>query len=95
MTPEGKVKKEITNYLDSLSDCWYFCPIMMGYGRKGIPDIIGCIRGVFFAIEVKAPGKMENTTPWQDKEIKAIRDAGGICIITDRLRLVELVFLGV
>lgn len=79
MTPEGKVKAEIKKYLDSLGeDCWYFMPMMMGYGRKGIPDIVGCIGGSFFGIEVKAPGKGNGLTNWQLLELQSIADAGGL-----------------
>jgi hypothetical protein len=88
-TPEGKVKAEIKAFLDSLGpDCWYFSPMMMGYGRKGIPDILGCYRGHFFAIETKAPGKLHNTTPWQDKECRGIATAGGGVIVADNVRAV-------
>lgn len=84
MTQEGKVKKEIKEFLDSLGQyCWYFSPQMTGYGRAGIPDIIGCLRGMFFAIEVKAPGKKTNVTPWQVKEILAVRNAIGLVCIAD------------
>ena len=90
MTPEGKVKKEIKDFLDSLGqDCWYFMPQMMGYGRKGIPDIIGCLRGVFFSIEVKAPGKLGNVTPWQVKELTSIHLAKGITLIVDSAAAVK------
>lgn len=82
MTPEGKVKAEIKVYLDSLGvNCWYFMPMMMGYGRKGIPDIVGCLCGEFFAIEVKAPGKEKATTPWQERELHRVSQAGGYAIV--------------
>jgi hypothetical protein len=82
-TPEGKVKSDIKRVLNSLPDCWHFSPMMIGYGRKGIPDIIGCYRGMFFAIEVKAPGKIDNTTPWQERELAAIHAAGGVDLVLD------------
>lgn len=80
MTPEGKVKKEIDKYLASLGDDWWgFKPMMMGYGRKGIPDIIGCYKGRFIAIEVKAEGGV--LTEWQEKELKSIDRASGWTLI--------------
>ena len=79
MTPEGKVKKQVKEFLDSLGeDCWYYCPVPMGYGRKGIPDIIGGYKGKFFAIECKAQGK--EPTVWQRKEEQAIHQAGCFCL---------------
>jgi hypothetical protein len=44
------------------------------YQRAGLPDIIGCINGLFFGLEVKMPG--EELEPLQDLEIKAIRTKG-------------------
>lgn len=84
MTPEGKVKAKIKEYLDSLGeDCWHFNPMMMGYGRKGIPDIVGCYKGHMFAVEIKAPGKKHTITPWQERECRKILKACGIIIVTD------------
>lgn len=94
MTPEGKVKNEIKAYLDSLEGCWYFMPQMMGYGRKGIPDIIGCYKGHFFAVEVKAAGKSKATTPWQDRELALARAAGGkVCVAESVEQVRELISL--
>jgi hypothetical protein len=76
MTPEGKIKEEVKIFLKSLGpDCWYFCPMMMGYGRKGIPDFMGCYKGHFFSIETKS--KNGKISPWQQREHEAIIDAGG------------------
>jgi Holliday junction resolvase len=76
MTPERKVKKQVVETLKRMgSDVYYFFPVANGYGRSGIPDIIGCYRGMFFAIECKA-GK-NTTTALQDKELKDIKFAQG------------------
>ena len=55
-TPEGYEKDEIKKYLDSIG-AWYFCPYMAGFGKSGVPDIVACIQGKFWAIEVKREGK--------------------------------------
>lgn len=90
MTPEGKVKDDIMVYLNSLADCWYFKPVPIGYGRKGIPDFIGCYKGLFFSIEAKAPGG--SMTPWQLKENTSIECAGGCAIVADCNEMVKYVF---
>lgn len=74
MTPEGKVKAKVKKTLDMVG-AYYFMPTTGGYGRSGIPDIIGCFCGVFFAIECKA-GKGKPTA-LQEREINKIRNAGG------------------
>ena len=74
MTPEAKVKSRAKEILDKLG-AYYFMPATGGYGRSGIPDIVGCMNGVFFAIECKA-GKGKPTA-LQEREINKIRNAGG------------------
>jgi Holliday junction resolvase len=80
MTPEAKVKKKVVAQLNELG-AYNFFPVMGGYGRSGIPDIIGCYRGYFFAVECKA-GK-NTTTALQERELQKIRDAGGIAIVVN------------
>lgn len=86
-TPEGKVKAKCVEVLKSLR-CWYFFPAQNGYGRAGIPDIVGCIKGRFFAIECKA-GK-GTTTALQDREIVAIQDAGGFAMVVNEDNVTSL-----
>jgi hypothetical protein len=93
-TPEGKVKGHIKAYLRTLPKCFFFFPAAHGYGVNGIPDVIGCYQGVFFAIEVKAPGKLKNVTALQRMQIAAINDAQGWAIATDNVQaVVELITL--
>lgn len=79
-TPEAKVKAAVKKILDA-EKVWHFSPASNGYGRAGIPDIICCVSGSFLAIECKA-GKGK-TTALQDREIDAIRTAGGAAIVVD------------
>ena len=73
-TPEGYEKDEICKYLDSIG-AWCFKPMMTGFGKSGVPDIIGSYDGFFFAIEVKREGK--KPTPIQELRMKKIRKAIG------------------
>lgn len=43
----------------------------------GLPDIVGCFKGRFFGIEMKAPGKEKNLTARQGKKLRDIEAAGG------------------
>lgn len=76
----GQGKKKVVTQLNELG-AYNFFPVMGGYGRSGIPDIIGCYRGYFFAVECKA-GK-NTTTALQERELQKIRDAGGIAIVVN------------
>jgi hypothetical protein len=91
-TPEGRVKDVIKAYLRSLPNCWFFMPAAHGYGVNGIPDIVGCYKGVFFAIEVKAPGKINQTTPLQRMQINEINQAHGWACVADDLAVVHDMF---
>ena len=88
MTPEKRVKKAVQKQLDLLG-AYYFFPATGGFGRSGVPDIIGCYQGAFFAIECKA-GK-NTPTALQERNMKKIRDNGGIAIVVneENLKIVQ------
>jgi len=77
-TPEGKVKDKIKAILKA-HNIYYTMPMGTGYGNSGVPDFLCCVRGKFFAIEAKA-GK-GTTTALQEKNLKAIREAGGLTAV--------------
>lgn len=79
-TPEAKVKKKVTEQLKKL-DAYYFYAYTGGYGKSGVPDIVGCYKGFFFAIECKA-GK-NKPTPLQERNIQEIEKAGGVVIVVN------------
>ena len=74
MTPEGKVKRVVVKQLKELG-AYYFFPMTGGYGKSGVPDIIGCYEGKFFGIECKA-GK-NTPTALQEKNLRDIKEAKG------------------
>ena len=74
MTPEKKVKVKVVAILKEFG-AYYFYPVTGGYGASGVPDIVGCYNGKFFAVECKA-GKGK-TTALQDKNIAQILACGG------------------
>lgn len=76
MTPESRVLSSICRYLDSLRPVCYYMKVRGGpYSVRGLPDIVGCYRGQFFAWEVKGPKGIP--TPLQRHVIRQIVDAGG------------------
>lgn len=81
-TPEGRVKEAVKKWLKA-RDIWYYMPVQNGMGVVGIPDFVCCWDGQFFAIETKAPGKRNDTTPNQKLRLAEIADAGGISIVVD------------
>jgi hypothetical protein len=83
-TPEAKVKDACKKYLKSIG-AWFFMPVSNGMGQVGIPDIICCYKGMFLAVETKAPGKRMNTTPNQDRVLQEIQNADGWAIVVDNV----------
>lgn len=81
-TPEGRVKVRIKAWLKERG-IWYCMPMGTGFGNSGVPDFICCAGGHLLAIEAKAPGKRNNTTRLQKKQIEAIEVAGGTAVVID------------
>jgi Holliday junction resolvase len=92
MTPEAKVKKRVVELLKQ-HDVYYFYPVTGGFGRSGVPDIVCCKQGRFFAVECKA-GR-NKPTALQELEIQKIRQAGGFAFVIneDNLDLLETFLL--
>ena len=86
-TPEWKVKTAVRKMLDAF-DIYHFMPPANGFGRAGIPDIVGCMDGHFIAIECKA-GKGK-TTALQDRELNAILNHGGTVYVAREDNLEDL-----
>jgi hypothetical protein len=80
MTPEGKVKKIVVDQLKDLG-AYYFFPMTGGYGKSGVPDIVGCYMGRFFGIECKA-GK-NKPTALQEKNLAEIGKVGGLSLVVN------------
>jgi hypothetical protein len=89
ITPEGKVKQDVRKLLTEFN-IWFYMPVQTGYGVGGIPDFICCWKGMFIAIETKAPGRESRVTPAQRQRMTEIREHGGRVVVVssaDELRL--------
>jgi Holliday junction resolvase len=90
MTPEAKVKKKVVDVLKK-GGAYYFFPATGGYGRSGVPDIVGCYRGVFFAIECKAG--TNKPTALQEAEMRKIREANGFTLVVNEDNIYDVEIL--
>lgn len=89
MTPEGKVKAKIIAVLKARQPkLWYFMPVMGGRGVAGVPDFIGCYRGVMFGVEAKAGNG--RVTALQNAQISRIRAARGHVIVVNEENVGQL-----
>jgi len=87
MTPEGRIKKKISDYLRRIDGLWYNMPVPGGYGVSTL-DYLGSYRGRFFAIEAKATGRKPTDRQWAT--IEDIEAAGGKCFVIDSPDLSKL-----
>jgi Holliday junction resolvase len=72
---EKEIVNRIMKYLKAVPCCYAWKQHGGQFGTAGLPDIIACINGRFFAFEVKTPsGKL---TKLQEITLQRIRDAKG------------------
>lgn len=78
--PESKLSRKI---MDALRLEGAFCFKVHGseHMMAGLPDIIVCVEGRFLGLEVKMPGKEDNTSARQDYVHGQIRAAGGRAVV--------------
>lgn len=92
MTPEGTVKARGRKLCQEL-EIYTFPVQQSGTSRAGIPDDILCVNGVFVSIEYKynclwGPASKRLTslpTLRQAMEMEAIREAGGVPLVVDKV----------
>jgi len=72
---ESNIVNKILHYLEDQQHMWCFKVHGGAFQTKGVPDIVGCYKGQFYALEVKRPG--EKTTKLQDYQMEQIEKAQG------------------
>jgi hypothetical protein len=88
MTPEKKVKKQALDILKR-EGAYTLSVVTGGMGAMGTPDILACHRGRFLGIECKATER-KKVTPWQERRLAEIREAGGITAVIHAGNMEEL-----
>jgi len=79
-TPEAIVKAKVREILAEYDGLYSHWPVPAGFGKRTI-DCLGCYRGRFFGIEVKAPGK--KPTLHQSRTLQQIDAAMGRTFVID------------
>lgn len=89
---EKDIVKAIMKYLKTVPNC--FCWKEHGgmYGTAGIPDIIACVDGRFYAFEVKT--ETGRATELQKATIRKILAAGGTALVVRSVDEVRTVVSG-
>jgi len=60
---------------------WYYFAVQGMMSVRGIPDIIGQYHGIFFGVELKAPGK--KPSGFQALQLEAISCSDGAVFVVD------------
>lgn len=76
---EKDIVKAIMKYLKTVPRCFAWKEHGGMYGTAGIPDIIACVDGRFYAFEVKT--ETGKPTKLQEVTIRKILKAGGVAVI--------------
>ena len=72
---EKEIVSKIMKHLKTVPNCFAWKEHGGMYGTSGIPDVIACINGSFYAFEVKT--ESGKTTALQDATIRKILSCGG------------------
>nr|DAV53827.1 MAG TPA: Nuclease [Caudoviricetes sp.] len=76
---EQDIQRKIIKYLESIGA---YVVKVVASNKSGTPDILACYRGIFLAIEVKRPETKTNVSELQIYNIKKIKEAGGVAIVS-------------
>ena len=76
---ESRLQRKIRSALEKRFKGSFWVKIWGGpFTMIGVPDLLGCVKGRFCALEVKQPDDLDDTTQIQRKVIRIIRRAGGV-----------------
>lgn len=89
---EKEIVSKILRYLKTVPKCFAWKEHGGIYGTAGIPDIIACIDGKFYAFEVKTP--VGKTTKLQEATIRKILACGGTASVVRSVDEVRVVING-
>jgi len=84
---EKSIQKKILKYLEAQNA---FCFKVVAANRNGIPDIIACVGGTFYGIEVKKPGG--KVSKIQEVQLSRINAAGGVSLVAYSVDDVKTLF---
>jgi len=77
---EAKLRARIRAYLKKFSTVYQFWPVQTGYGTRTV-DLLACVDGVFFAVEVK--DEREKPTKLQEDTLAEVDTAKGVSFWCD------------
>ena len=84
-TPETKFQMKVRSELKKIPGLWFYKA--SDRAASGIPDIIGCYQGRFFAWELKVPPNKLKRGSLQEHVVLQILESGGLAreVVPDTL----------
>lgn len=91
--PESRLQRKIQSALRREVGGWWTKIHGGPFQAAGIPDLIGCVEGRFFALEVKRPDDTKGASEIQLRTMKKIREDGeGVsCVVESPEEAVDVV----
>jgi len=83
---EQTYQRNMVKYLESQGA--YVVKVITA-SKKGVPDILCCIKGRLLAVEVKTPTTMNNASELQLYNLAKIKEAGGLGLVAYSVEQVE------
>ena len=83
---ESKLQRQIRDHLEKTVGGFWFKSHGGPFQMAGLPDLIGCVEGLYFGFEIKLPDdKRSKTMAHQEVVLKMIKYKGGgyAAVITD------------
>jgi len=87
---ESTLRTKVLEYLNSLPGCKAIKIHGSAYIEAGTPDVMGCIKGRAFFLELKVPGK--KPTAIQERRLKEWEAAGAITGVVTSIEEVRAIF---
>lgn len=81
--PETSLQQKIVRALDKEVGGHWMKIHGSQFQTKGIPDLLGCVAGLFFALEVKCDSSKYGASDYQLYNIKQIHDSGGMAAVVE------------
>lgn len=79
--PETRLRGKIVKAIEAEFEYVYVKHPHGSMYSSGLPDLIGCLEGTFFALEVKTPENKKGATKLQQLHLDNIENAGGVAAV--------------
>jgi hypothetical protein len=91
--PETRLTKKIRTAIErEYPDSLFMKIHISAFQNVGIPDLLGCVSGRFFAMEIKTPRRRNKVRPAQQLMLNRIKKAKGVCgVVTSPEEALDLI----